>query len=65
MTSASVSGTLITKLTEPNVTVHFWLVIANLVLVALIALYLYANKAVRKYFQSSDFWLTAHVRADQ
>jgi len=54
MISASVSGTLVTKLTEPDVTVHLWLAIANLVPVALIALYLYANKAVRKYFQSSD-----------
>ena len=54
MTSASVSGILIAKLTEPDVTMHPWVVIANLVPVALIALYLYASEAVRKYFRSSD-----------
>ena len=53
MTSASVSGTVIAKLTESDVTMHLWMVIANLVPVALIAWYLYASKAVRKYFQSS------------
>jgi hypothetical protein len=53
MTSTFMSGTLLTKLTGSNITAPLWLDITNLIPVAAIAAYLYANKAVRKYFQWS------------
>jgi len=51
MTATFLSGTLLARLTGSNVTAPLWLDIANLIPIAAIAAYLYANKAVRKYFQ--------------
>jgi hypothetical protein len=53
MTATSLSGALLGKLTGSNVTEPLWLDIATLIPVAAIGAYLYANKAVRKYFQWS------------
>jgi hypothetical protein len=50
-TATFLSGTLLAKLTGSNVTAPIWLDIANLIPVAAIAAYLYANKAAQKYFQ--------------
>jgi hypothetical protein len=54
MATTAMAGILINKLTESNVTAPLWPVIVNLATVAVIALYLYASKAVRKYFKSRD-----------
>jgi hypothetical protein len=53
MTLTFLSSTLLTKLTGSNVTAPLWLDIANVIPVAAIAAYVYASKAVRKYFQPS------------
>ena len=53
MTATFLSGTLLARLTGSSVTAPLWLDIANSIPVAAIAAYLYANKAVRKYFQWS------------
>jgi hypothetical protein len=53
ITATFLSGTLLAKLTGSNVTASLWLDIANLIPVAAIAVYLYANKAVQRYFQWS------------
>lgn len=53
-TATFLSGALLAKLTGSKVTEPLWLDIANLIPVAAIAAYLYANKAVRKYFEWSS-----------
>lgn len=45
----------IEKLIEPNVRLPLWSVITNLALVALIAWYLYASRAVQKYLHPKSF----------
>jgi hypothetical protein len=54
MASTAMSGLLIDKFTESNVTPPLWPVVANLATVALVAWYLYASRAVAKYFQTRD-----------
>ena len=51
MTATFLSSTPLAKLTGSNVTAPLWLDIVNLIPVAAIAAYLYANKAVQRYFQ--------------
>lgn len=53
MTSTFMSGTLLAKLMGSNIAAPLWLDIANLIPVAAVAAYLYANKAVRKYFNEA------------
>jgi hypothetical protein len=50
MALTAMSGLLINKFTEPNGVRPLWPVVANLAIVAVVALYFYASKAVRKYF---------------
>ena len=52
MASTAMSGFLINKFTEPNGVRPLWPVVANLAIVGVIALYFYASKAVRKYFNT-------------
>jgi len=52
MALTAMSGLLINKFTEPNGVRPLWPVVANLAIVGVIALYFYASKAVRKYFNT-------------
>jgi hypothetical protein len=48
------SGPPIEKLLEPNATPYLQPLVFNLVIVVLVAWYLYGNKAVQKYFHPTD-----------
>jgi hypothetical protein len=52
MALTAMSGLLINKFTEPNDVRPLWPLVANLAIVGVVALYFYASKAVRKYFNT-------------